>query len=77
MPCADVCGRQSAVFKGSIKITDAQAQLVRKKSQADLPHLKSLIELLQTMLKTQIDQFGEELRDPCTALRGFASLSRP
>jgi hypothetical protein len=50
---------------------------LRKKSQADLPALKSPIELLQAMLKAQIDQFGQKLSDAFTARRCLAALRRP
>lgn len=65
------------MFQGSIEISHAQPQLFGEISQADFPCLKLLIELLQTMLKAQINQLGQELGDPLTRPGRLAAFRCP
>ena len=65
------------LFQGSIEIAHAQAQLFRKIAQTDLSALKLPIELLQTMLKTQINQLSQKLGNVLTPPGCLATFRRP
>jgi hypothetical protein len=56
------------LFQSRIEIAYAQAQRLRKIAEANLPVLKALVELLQAMLKTQVNQLSKELGNAFTKI---------